>query len=227
LAQKNDKKKRRRYGSYFWIDPKTKLGYAKVQIPTDERTPKGKIKYKTIMKRADNLTDAEDRAQEIFDEHDLRGAAFLDGREMTFQKLADWYKREFVIPPVYVDGKKVDGMRTWENERNKIDRLCDYFGKYLIEEIDEFMLRRYKLKRLKEEVKFSTINRSFETMRAMLGTDSQCFSILCESSQPLTFSALDLIAVISPNKFITLFSVFSISNIFFHLRFFGNVFSDG
>jgi len=166
--EKPTEKKRRRYGSYFWIDPKTKLGYAKVQIPTDERTAAGKIKYKTIMKRADNVTAADQIAQEILSEHSLRGRAFLDGRKMTFQKLADWYKTEFVIAPIYSNNKKVAGMRSFESERNKIDRLCLIFGNMLIEEIDEFALRRFKLQRIKANIKPATINRDFETIRAMM-----------------------------------------------------------
>lgn len=167
MSEKLPKKKRRRYGSYYWIDPKTKLGYAKVQIPTDERSAKGHIKYKTVMKRADNLTHADQIASEILAEHGLRGQAFLDGREMTFSKLAVWYKAEFVVAPLYVNGKKIAGMRTFETERRKIDRLTEVFGKMFIDEIDEFALRRYKLKRLKTGLKSASVNREFETVRAM------------------------------------------------------------
>lgn len=167
-AEKSAKKKPRRYGSYFWIDPKTKLGFAKVQIPTGDRDAKGRLKYKTIMRRAENLTEADQIAREILDEHSLRGQAYLDGRVMTFKKLAEWYKDEFVIEPIYANGKKVAGMRSWKNERNKIDRLVESFGTFLIDEIDEFVLRRYKLKRLKAGIKSASINRDFETIRAMM-----------------------------------------------------------
>lgn len=168
-AKKNEKaKKRKRYGSYFWIDPKTKLGYAKVQIVSGERDAKNRLKYKTILKRADTLTEADQIAQDLIRENSLRGPAFLDGRQMTFEKLAEWYKTEFAVAPVYVGGKKIAGMRTWEAERNKIDRLVKIFGRQLIEDIDEFMLRRYKIQRFKSEIKPSSVNRDFETIRAIL-----------------------------------------------------------
>lgn len=120
------------------------------------------------MKRADNLTHADQLAEELLSEHSLRGQAFIDGRTMTFQKLANWYKAEFVIAPLYANGKKVAGMRSYEAEGNKIDRLCIIFGKLLINEIDEFVLRRYKLQRLKAGIKSATVNRDFETIRAMM-----------------------------------------------------------
>lgn len=168
MSEKSKKKKRRRYKSYYWIDPQSGLGYAKVQIPTGERYKNGQLKYKSIARRALNATHAEQIAQEILSEHDLRGQAYLDGRDMTFRQLANWYKAEFVIPPIYANGKKVAGMRTFQLERNKIDRLTEIFGKLLLEDIDEFVLRRYKLKRLKAGIKSATINREFETVRAML-----------------------------------------------------------
>ncbi len=85
---------------------------------------------------------------------------------MTFQKLADWYKTEYVIPPVYVDGMKVEGMRTWESEQSKIDRIVGELGRELIGEIDETVFRKYKRKRLKS-VSITTVNRDFESIRAM------------------------------------------------------------
>src|SRR5689334_10228737 len=109
------KREVRDYGKYFWVDPATGYSYAKVQVPTDERTKTGKIKYKTIKKRVKTVTEADQTARELLDEHTERGQAFLDGRVMTFQKLADWYKAEFVVAPIYVSGKKVDGMRSWQS----------------------------------------------------------------------------------------------------------------
>ncbi|HEY8562781.1 MAG TPA: tyrosine-type recombinase/integrase [Pyrinomonadaceae bacterium] len=162
------KREIRDYGKYFWVDPATGYSYARVQVPTDARDKNGKIKYKTIKRRVKNLTEADQTARELLDEHNDRGQAFLDGRAMTFQKLSDWYKEEFAVPPVYTNGKKIAGMRSWENEHQKLDRLCEVFGKYLIEEVDEFLLRRYKLKRIKGGVKPATVNREFETIRAMM-----------------------------------------------------------
>lgn len=150
----------RRKAGYVWTDKKTGHLYARVQL----RDSNGKVKQ--IYKRALNPTHAEQLASEILEESDARGQGYIEGRSMTFRKLADWYKKEYVIPPVYSDGKKVEGMRTWESERLKIDRIAAELGQELINEMDETIFRKYKLKRLKS-VSITTVNRDFESVRAM------------------------------------------------------------
>ena len=150
----------RRKAGYVWTDKKTGHLYARVQL----RDSHGKVNQ--IYKRALNPTHAEQLASEILEESDARGQGYLEGRSMTFRKLADWYKKEYVIPPVYSDGKKVEGMRTWESERLKIDRIAAELGRELISDMDETIFRKYKLKRLKS-VSITTVNRDFESVRAM------------------------------------------------------------
>lgn len=158
---KDQKKKRHRYGSFAWKHPKTGLLYARVRV----KQPDGKLK--TIYERADNITHAEQQGTKILAEHNERGQAFIDARGMTLRQLADWYKDEYVIPPVYVDGKKVDGMRSWEDARGKIDNICKHIGNLMVEELSEEDLRKYKRSRLKT-VKIATVNRDLELIRSMI-----------------------------------------------------------
>jgi len=161
-ADNPKKKKRRRYGSYAWKSPSGYL-YARVFVKNDDGT------LKPIYRRAENITHAEQIGEELKREFENRGQAFIDGRKMTFGELAEWYKKEFVIPPVYVSGVKIDGMRTWENEQNKIDRIVKAFGKkLLISEIDDSTFRSFRKKRIREGVSITTINRDFESVRAMM-----------------------------------------------------------
>ena len=153
--------KQRRYGKFDWTDPKTGYLYARVVVTQADGTPK------TIYKRAINVTHAKQLADGIKAEHQSRGQAYLDGRTMTFKDLAEWYKKEFVIAPVYKDDIKVEGMRTWEAERRKIDFIANHFKKTLLADLDEDALRGFRRKRLKT-VSVSTINRDMETIRAML-----------------------------------------------------------
>ncbi|HXG83369.1 MAG TPA: phage integrase SAM-like domain-containing protein [Pyrinomonadaceae bacterium] len=154
-------KKRKRYGSSYWIDPKTKLGYSRVIIPQ----PGGKNKQ--IVRRADNATHAQQIADELRAEYAERGESYLTGRNMTFDNLADWYEKEFLVAPRYVNGQKVAGLRTFENEKNKLNRLRATFGKMFVSEIDYDILHRYKLKRLDTGVSIATVNRDFELLRTM------------------------------------------------------------
>ena len=157
----NSNKKRRRYGSSYWIDPASKLGYARVII----QQPDGKNKQ--ITRRAKNATHAEQIAEEIRAEYADRGESYLTGRNQTFDKLADWYEKEFLVPPRYVNGQKIVGLRTFENEKNKLVRLRSCFGNTLVSEISYDVLNAYKLKRLDTGVSIATVNRDFELLRAM------------------------------------------------------------
>lgn len=151
----------KRKSSYAWTDKKTGYIYARVQV----KEPNGK--FKSIYRRALNATHAEQLADEIKLEYENRGQAYLDGRTMTFADLAKWYKKEFVIEAVYSKGKKIDGMRTWKSERQKIDRIAKELGPLLVGEIDEADLRKYRRKRLKS-VEIATVNREMESIRAMM-----------------------------------------------------------
>src|SRR5690349_18810611 len=109
--------KRKKYGSYTWTDPKTGYLYARVRITL----PNGKSK--PIYRRALNKTHAKQLADEIKDEYKNRGEAYIDSERMSISDLAEWYKSRYVVEPVYVDGKRIRGMRTWKSESQKIDRI--------------------------------------------------------------------------------------------------------
>jgi len=161
-SDKPKKKKRKRYGSYAWKSPSGYL-YARVFVKNDDGS------VKPIYRRAENITHAEQIGEELKREFENRGQAFIDGRKMAFGELAEWYKKEFVISPVYVNGVKIEGMRTWQHERNKIDRIAKGIGtKVLISEMDESTFRSFRKKRIKDGVSITTINRDFESIRAMM-----------------------------------------------------------
>ena len=154
--------KRKRYGSFAWTDKKTGYLYARVRV----KLPNGKLKV--IYKRAANVTHAEQLADEIRAEHETRGDAYLEGRIKTFKDLAEWYKNTYVVAPVYsAEGQKVSGMRSWEHERRKIDRLTEFFGSMNINKIDERTLTYFKKEREKQGLKTATVNRDLETLRAI------------------------------------------------------------
>lgn len=155
-------KKRSRYKSYAWSHPKTGKLYARVQI----RQPDGK--FKTYLKPAKNKQHADQLAQGMLQDYAERKTGFIEGEAMTFNDLAEWYKKNRAVPPVYSDdGSKRSGMRTFKAVRLRIDKLKIFFGKKLIKTIDNDTVYRYKRKREKEDVSVTTINRDLEILRAM------------------------------------------------------------
>lgn len=156
--------KRKRYKSYSWTHPKTKKLYARVQI----KQPDGSIK--TYLKPALNKTHVEQLANEMLADYAVRKSGFLEGEVLTFSSFADWYMEHHSIPPQYSeDGTKIAGIRTYQTEKRRIEKMKTYFGEILLKNINEDVLHRYKLKREKELVSPATINRDLEILRAMFG----------------------------------------------------------
>lgn len=148
------KKKRARYGSYC-EEIKGKL-YGSVQIPL------GNGKYKRKRKQVESPIAARQWA-----EHQLNRTRYGDTEDVeTFGQLAEWYKKEFLVPPIYQDGKRIDGLRTYQQQRNLADRLSKQFGGYRLDAITLDTLRRYKRERLRT-VSITSVNRDFALLKTM------------------------------------------------------------
>lgn len=155
------KKKKNKYGKYVFYDEDGRL-YARVQVRQNDGS------YKTIKKRAMNLTHVAQLAAEIKEQHVSRGTRYIESRQMRFEDLAAWYRDEFLTPAVYDKNQvKVSGMRTWEAERKKLERISRFFVKLKLEEITADDLTAFKRMRSREGVSITTINRDLELLRAM------------------------------------------------------------
>ncbi|HRH45514.1 MAG TPA: phage integrase SAM-like domain-containing protein, partial [Pyrinomonadaceae bacterium] len=123
-------------------------------------------KYKYEL--ATDEDDAKIKAAKIIQTYKKKGTAYIDGTNMTFEELADWYKEKYAVPPTYENGQKSGGMRTWENCRYQLANLKNYFAKKRISKIDEEMLQQFKNRRKNiDKIKAASINRDLELLRAM------------------------------------------------------------
>jgi integrase len=147
------RKKRAKYGDYCEVRG-GKL-YGSVNIPQGDGT------YKRKRKRVATETEARRWA-----EFQLNKRKYGGQECETFFDLAEWYKREFLIAPVYQNGRKLYGIRTYKRERQKVDRLAKEFGGYTLNALDADVLNRYKRERLRT-VSITAVNRDFALMRAM------------------------------------------------------------
>src|SRR5713101_3277568 len=85
-----------------------KLWYGRVQY-TDEGGKRKQIHGKPEF---NTKTSAKEKAREMLNDLDKGGQPFLDGTAMSFEELADYYEQTFLIEPVYIDGRKVLGLRS-------------------------------------------------------------------------------------------------------------------
>jgi integrase len=68
--------------------------------------------------------------------------------EHTFSELSKHYKEEYLIPPLYVGGVKVAGLRSHKKQQTFFNPLVKHFSDTPLKEITYEVIRKYKNKRL-------------------------------------------------------------------------------
>lgn len=117
--------------------------YARVQF-TDETG-----KRRDIWRRAEDKTQARQIIRQLLKEIESSTAATLDAAQMTFADLADRFIQECLKPAVYVQGRKVEGVRSVIPARVAVEALKAHFGKQKVRSITHGDIRAFKTLRLK------------------------------------------------------------------------------
>src|SRR5262249_47631784 len=113
-----------------------------------------------------------------------RGVSIVDAENLTFERLAKIYQEEKLIAPVYEDGVRVSGLRSYKDLRGKLKTLVAFFGAKRVAKITHGDIEKYKLKRLRDQQrdqkgqphkdrqgkapKLATINRELQLLRPVL-----------------------------------------------------------
>src|SRR5215216_2728251 len=95
---------REKSGSVF--EREKGIWYARMTF-TDES---GKRRY--VKRRAENRSHARDLVKQLLREYEDYGEQALDGAQMNFNELADYYAKRYLIPAQYVEDRKVAGLRS-------------------------------------------------------------------------------------------------------------------
>src|SRR5580704_9602254 len=119
-----------------------KIWYGRITF-YDER---GKLRRRE--RKAENKTDARDVARLMLKELDEQGPASLDAAMMTFDELAGYYQTTYVIDPVYVDGRKIAGLRSKYDVEKRLGILRGAFGRRRVRAITHGDIERYRAARL-------------------------------------------------------------------------------
>lgn len=156
--------------------PKERKGYTfqegKVWIArltyTDERGVRRNVK-----RRAQTAELAAKQLEKIKRkiEHSERG---FEAERMTFAQLADYYQERYLIAPVYVDGRKAAGLRSYKDGLRRLAVLRLYFAKRKIAKLTYGDIEKFKTDRLNVPTKtggqrmLATIHRELALLRSML-----------------------------------------------------------
>ena len=157
--------------------PKSKSGsiynrngdlYARVTFT--DRSGKRKQKWR----KANNRTHAKELIKEMLRDLDDHGPEVFDTEKMTFGELAEHYEKTYLIPPQYVDGRKIAGRRDWRRFRQILEVLTNHFGKSRIRSIAYSDIDLFRTARLNTKTKrgtqraIATINRELALLRRVL-----------------------------------------------------------
>jgi integrase len=125
-------------------------------------------------RRANNRTHAKEIIKQLLRELDDHGEQSLDAARMTFSDLSDYYKKHYLKPAEYIDGRKVAGQRSYRSRRTLLEYLRLHFGQRKLRSITYGSIEKYRADRLLtvtvrgSQRSITSVNRELQLMRRML-----------------------------------------------------------
>lgn len=137
-------------------------------------------KRRELKRKAENKTHAKQLVQDLLFEIRQHGVDSFESANMTFFELADYYEKRYLIDPVYVEGRKIAGLRGHYEYKLLLKVLKDFFGAKKIKAISYGDLEAYRLKRLSTPIVYkdkekeakqrslASVNRELALLRRIL-----------------------------------------------------------
>ena len=117
--------------------------YARVRFKDENGKPRD------LWRKAESRTQARQLIRELLKDIENTPAPALDAAQMTFAMLADRFIKEFLKPAVYVQGRKVEGVRSVIPAKVAVNALKAHFESWKIRSITHGDIKAYKAQRLK------------------------------------------------------------------------------
>src|SRR5436853_2858431 len=131
-------------------------------------------KYHNVKKAAKSHSHAKEVLKALLRELDDHGGKSIEASRMTFNELADYYEKTYLIEPQYVGDRKVAGLRSCYDAKFRLEISREYFGKRRLREISHSDLEKFRLARLATPTKhgkqrsIATVNRDLAVLRRVL-----------------------------------------------------------
>ena len=138
--------------AHTWTHPDTNTLYA--LFTYTDRFKKRKFVYR----RARNASHAKDLYKAMEADYRARGEEAFDGDRMTFKQLSEYAKKHYVKEPLFANGLKVSGMKSWMDARQKLDVMCSYFGTRKIASLTAEDISAYRDLRLNTPTKRKAVD---------------------------------------------------------------------
>ena len=153
-----------------YVYQKDKKWYARFDY-VDEQGKRRKIKRIAI---PNNKTTAKELLKQLLSDFETKGREAVAPEIDNFDSLADYYEKRYLIPPQYVEGRKVAGIRTYYNGKLYLNVLRQHFGKKRLATLTYRDIDAFRLKRLKTPTRhdgqrsIASVNRELELLRRVL-----------------------------------------------------------
>lgn len=109
-----------------------------------------KGKRRDIVRVASSRTDAREKIKEILDDLEDRNGKTLDAARMTFADLAKHFETHYLKEAEYIEGRKVEGVRSLKPAQAAVNALKQCFGRRRLQSLSYGDIRSYRAARLKE-----------------------------------------------------------------------------
>jgi integrase len=127
-----------------------------------------------IRRLAENKSQAKLLLKELVRRYDDQGHKSLSADRMSFSDLADFFHKRYLIAPQYVDGRKVAGLRSYEDGLAFLRALRAFFDKRWLRSITHGDIENFKANRLSTPTvhgkarAIASVNRELALLRRML-----------------------------------------------------------
>jgi integrase len=130
---------------------------------------------RSIKRKADSKTHGEQVVlPKLISTFDSGGHQAIDAEKMSFDDLADFYSKHYVKPAEYLNGRKVDGLRSHVQVSGYVKVFREYFGGRKLKSITYEDLRAFRSQRLNGKThqssqrSIATVNRELAYLRRIL-----------------------------------------------------------
>lgn len=141
--------------------------YARVRFTDDSG------KKRDIWRSATSKKDAKEKIKSLVEDSKTKTSKVLDATQMTFNQLADWYSDNYLHEAIYINERKISGIRNIKPSQYNLKTLRSHFGNRLIQSITHADILRFKLERLSTPTKhgnqraISGVNRELQLCRRL------------------------------------------------------------
>lgn len=139
----------------------------------------GDGRRREIRRRARTRTEARSLARQIVAELEGEAERRHTLADITFDDWARQYASIYLVPPVYRDGRRIAGLRSWRDMRNRLRILTIYFGRKRLRDITYAHIEQFRLERLERITRtgkpptVATVHRELALLRRVLNAARQ------------------------------------------------------